>query len=324
MNCFIRVILLLLISISAYGQDPHLMLYFDINKTLIASDKKQNKTAEDTLNELLASQWHGCWDTSIQEPISYISYINQVVVPGSKSDPDLYKQRKAYYHHFVEDLREKNHPLYEEVASAYHQALEKLNQTQSDVFSSFYRLLDKLEEEQQSYTVILRSYGSEVFEIAEEINAFAQPLFHHFGILKEGKLSIGNQIEENLSEIYKELYSSKHIAIRDDYDYWERHQYQTPYSKSFLLDPNNDEILEIFFDDNILLDNQEINIVAPIDINTNQIMSIKDLAQRGQVVAVDTLEAIVNDQYFIERVQEALSNKNNKQQGWEALTSFRD
>lgn len=310
MKLFIKCIFSILFTLSLYGQDPHLMLYFDMNKTLIASDQLQGKSEEDILNEILASQWKSCWDTTIQEPITYIEYVKQVVVPGPANDPELHQKRQFHYHHFIDDLQERNHPLYQEIATIYHQALDKLYSSPSLVFPSFYQLLNKLEAEQRSYTIILRSFGSEVFEIADKINTTFKPLFHHYGNFKQGTLTVDDQQQgSNLSEVYQMLHSLSHMAIRDDYDYWDQGEFRTPFGKPFLLNQSNNDVLEIFFDDHINLNTQETNIIAPIDIQTGQTIPTEKLVRSGQVVRVNTLEAILNDDYFIKHVQRALTTR---------------
>lgn len=56
MKLIIRLfVTFLVISTSLFSEDSlHLILYFDINKTLIASDKAGNKSVTDVINELLA------------------------------------------------------------------------------------------------------------------------------------------------------------------------------------------------------------------------------------------------------------------------------
>lgn len=85
------------------------------------------------------------------------------------------------------------------------------------------------------------------------------------------------------------------------------HQGSAEQGKPFYFNSEDQEILSIFFDDNIG-DSDEKNIIAPLDIATGEKVSIKTLLESKQAVGVDTLEAILNQSYYIERLQEALSN----------------
>jgi hypothetical protein len=111
------------VSIPLFSETaPHLILYFDINKTLIASDKAGNKSVEDVLNELLAEKYQFCWDESLQEPMTFNEYVDKVLLPGAKHHPELRNQRKFYLQHFINYLREHDHPLYQMALQDYETA----------------------------------------------------------------------------------------------------------------------------------------------------------------------------------------------------------
>jgi hypothetical protein len=285
------------------------MLHFDINKTLIATDRAGGKSIENVLNGALASKYKYRWDTTIAEPISYEIYIREILLPGPEHDLELKERRKVYLTHFVDYLKEQNHLLYPEVENIYKIALEKLKNT-GNVFPSFYQLLKRLDQEKISYTLFLRSFGSEVFEIAEEINEGCGNIFMNSGSFIEGKLVVADEIVGNdAPEIYEVLNRSSHMAIQDDWKYWITGETANSFGKPFIIDQNDPSILGIFFDDNIDLSNTEKNIIAPIDVSTGLLIPIEELAKRNQVVCVDTLNAILDDNYFVELVNQALRDQ---------------
>jgi hypothetical protein len=300
-----------MIVLPVFCETPHLMLYFDVNKTLIATDKAGGKSLENVLNGALASKYKYRWDATITEPVSYENYIRDNLLPGPAHDLELKKKRKAYLDHFVDYLEEQNHPLYPEVQSIYAIALEKLKNSKESVFPSFYQLLKRLDQEKISYTLFLRSFGSELFEIAEEINTVCGNIFMNSGSFIEGRLVIAGEIVGNdISEIYAVLRSSTHMEIQDDWKYWMSGETASAFGKPFIIDQSDPSILGIFFDDNIDLNNTEKNIIAPIDVSSKLPISIQELIKRNQLVCVDTLNAILNDNYFVELVNQALSEHN--------------
>ncbi len=111
---------------------------------------------------------------------------------------------------------------------------------------------------------------------------------------------------ENSYAIYSQLQHIGHIAIHDDWSYWSAHGMAARQGKPFYIDRDDAETLTIFFDDNIIEDDQIKNIISPLDAHTGEVISIEDLVESGQAVRVDTLEAILNDDYYIDRVKEAL------------------
>ncbi len=298
--------ILILIGSVTYAE-PHLLLNFDINKTLIAQDKATNKSVEDTLNQLLAEKTKACWDDTLLEPISYQRYVG-ILLPGREDDLPLKKRRLEYLNHFVDHLKDQNHLLYQEVASTYHTALNILQESGGKVFPSFYRLINELDKKDISYSIILRSYGVEVFEVAEEIKLFQNKVFSRFGTFREGKLSTmeSEKMHEEPYAVYEVLRSSGHLAIQDDWKHWVKGKMEGKYGKPFYIDQEDPDTISFFFDDNIYLDDRKENIVAPINAKTGEVIPISSLITSSQIVSVDTLEAILDENYFLDLIEKAL------------------
>lgn len=285
---------------------PHLLLYFDINKTLIASDKAGNKSTENILNELLAEKYVAKWDPSLTEPISFATYIHERIVPGSQNDRQHREKAHRYLHHFMDYLKEYNHPLYPSVLQEYKTLLTALDSMQGRVFASFYRLLAYLDQQEISYSIILRSFGEEVLEVKEEIAQTYPLIFSHAGTFQQGKLIFEG--EENAVEaeaIYLKLRNVKHAAIQDDWNYWNEHGMALGYGKPFYIDRTDQEILSIFFDDNVCLDASN-QIISPLDATTGEVLLLEELIDYRQIVAVDTIQAIFDVDYYKNKVEEAI------------------
>lgn len=309
MKYILRIFLVLLtVSMPLFGKDtPHLILYFDINKTLIASDKAGNKSVEDTLNELLAEQYKACWNESLQEEMTFDEYVHEVLVPGPRDSQELKTQRRLYLQHFIDYLYEQNHPLYKTALEDYETALMTLNTSQGMVFPSFYSLLNDLNKKDISYSIILRSFGDEVFEVKTEINRVHKMMFNQMAKFREGKLLLEeSELIENPWKIYNQLRHIKHIAIHDDWNYWNSHGEFAKQGKPFYINKEDTHTLSIFFDDNIRENDSIKNIIAPLDAKTGELIPIEALILSGQAVRVDTLKAILNDDYYINCIEEAI------------------
>lgn len=182
------------------------------------------------------------------------------------------------------------------------------------MFYSFYHLVNHLDQQQIPYTIILRSFGSEVFEIADEISLKSNTKISHKGYFREGTLYVDNErVGNNPTEIYEKFKSLSHIAIHDDWEYWVKGEKKIQFGKPFIFDLNDEFFLSIFFDDNIVLDKSDDNIVCPIDIKGHK-PSIGDLAEKNQVFVIDTLDAILKDDYFINLINrgESFSHEINE------------
>ncbi len=132
-----------------------------------------------------------------------------------------------------------------------------------------------------------------------------EPLCH----FRKGTFHSPVKVTEDLPEIYTHMRHSGHLAIQEDYEHWAGHGLVGKYGKLFLMDPEDSETISLFFDDHIRFEDPslEINIVAPVDINTGQFIPIGDLIQSGHVNRVDTLRALLDIDYFFNFVARVLS-----------------
>ncbi|MFI0435668.1 MAG: hypothetical protein ACH350_08105 [Parachlamydiaceae bacterium] len=303
------LILLFLITIAldlhADSITPHLILNFDVNKTLIASDKTENKSIEDVMNEMLSRKYSACWDDTVTEPITFDRYVRTVMMPGEEHDANLKIARLLPLTHFIDFLLERNHPLYSIVAEEFNHLVKQLRDVH--IFPAFYRLIAELDRRGISYTLFLRSFGREVFEIKEEMNATLSQRFEVEGMFRQGVLYLnGQEPIETAEEIYAFFSSKKHAAIHDDWHYWMKGEMYAEYGKPFYLDLEDRNTLALFFDDNIKVDSFEKNIIGPLSRSTGESLSISSLLKSNQMIFVDTIEAILNENYFIEKIDQAL------------------
>jgi hypothetical protein len=286
------------------AEDRRLILYFDINKTLIATDKATNKTLNDVLNELLSEKYVAKWDEKEELPISFEAYARKIT--SSRNEEIAFKQN------FIPYLEKNCHELFPKVLRDYESALEVLNSSQKNVFPSFYALLDYLDKEKINYSIILRSFGVEVLEVKEEIETL-HPMTMAVGKFQNGVLIENGQTIDQVETIYQHLKSLGHAAIQDDWSYWNAHHEASAQGKPFLVDLKDSETLPIFFDDNIRLDSSRKNIIAPLNALNGELLPIEVLSELKYVVRVKALEAILDRDYYINHVKEALSIKQSKE-----------
>ena len=287
-------------------QSPHLILHFDINKTLIASDKTENKSIEDVINELLSRKYSACWEETLQEPLTFDAYVSTVLLPGAEHDVKLKEERLAYLVHFIDYLHKQNHPLYQTVLEEFTLVLDTLKKAEGNVFPSFYRLIFELNENGIPFTLFLRSFGKEVFEVTNEINSVFKGLFKMNGMFRKGILYLDGKEALSESQVLYDFFCSKeNAAIRDDWSYWMEGEMEARYGKPIYIDQEDRTVLTLFFDDNIKTGHSVKNIISPIDPKTGEFISIAHLIQSKQVFSVNTLEAILNEHYYLDLVQEA-------------------
>jgi hypothetical protein len=311
----IRYIILLLItfSVSLFGDVPHLILNFDINKTLIASDKMTNKSVPEVLNELLAKKYVAKWDKSLDKPISFEDYVDNVLFPASLENVLSGLLRRYSKQHFIDYLRHNSHPLYLDVLKDYQTAEAALQDPDRKVFASFYHLVDALDKRGISYSIVLRSFGAEVDDVKNEINQNVKELFLHTGKFHQTQLFLDNGTSfDNPTAIYQELRHLGHLAIQDDWNHWSTHDCASAYSKPFYVDRQDSNTLSLFFDDNISMKSTDKNIIGPIDPVTGEHYPVDAFITTGQAIPVDTLRAILDPDYFLNCVDAAIEKKDKE------------
>lgn len=299
---------LFFIFITAFlNAEPHLILHFDINKTIIATDSVNKKTVEEILNELLSLKYCDCWEKNVKSPISFANYVKEYLVPGSDQDPHIQNLRRFHLAHFLDYLKDNAHPHYQQAYLEYQRAFKSLKECETHIFPSFYTLLADLDKNNISYTIILRSFGNEISLVTNEINKTYKVMFQRTAKFREGKFTFDdNEMWIECPQIiYQTLLKNTHLAIHDDWTYWNRHNKSALKGKPFLIERDDPSVLSIFFDDNIC-HQSDINIIAPYDIAKRELIPIPELIESGHAICVDTLQAINDKNYFVDLLHKTL------------------
>lgn len=187
---------------------PHVLLYLDVNKTLIMHDPVQGKALEHILNDLLTEralgrvvedesgekQWRWDGHSALQkreqvEPgsVSYGAFLRQKF-PLS-SDPQTAKHNKHMRKVLRKDFTARDHAgegLVEEHKELLKHLLlpaaeeEKRRQAGLDespycfIVPAFFRLLQYLQRKQVQFNIIFRTFGDDLHRVAQEFNCFCE------------------------------------------------------------------------------------------------------------------------------------------------------
>jgi len=290
----------LLISWTAHGmQKKHLRIHFDINKTIIATDAVQDKNLESTINGIIAECMEAAWDSKHTQ--SYYAYATAQVAQENpslaKTDETFKKKRSERLEQFVTHLQQYPTHLkqYEDDKASMMRILQGEGLV---IFPSFYKTLAWLETEYpQQYSIYLRTFGTDLPKVVPAIQ-------------KNTTLQFANQ-NANLTEVISRaaLLSTissahtSHWAIRDDYGYWKSKTFQAVGGKPFSIDLNNPHHVSMFFDDNA--NDQDKPIIYPFSAN-GDLEDTNELLKTGHIVAVNPKEAILDENYFINKIKAVL------------------
>lgn len=285
---------------------PKVLLHLDINKTLIAEDLTTNKTMEYTISNALAEKTVYKWSDDLK-PMSYRDYVSCVLAPGDKV-----KQREIVAS-FIPFLETTDYSERARVRKIYDQVMQKMQDAY--LVPSFVRLIQVMQEEDIPFRIILRTFGGDIRigKITQEINKLLKRgAIEHSGRFTNGQLTITDETNciqtfEKVDEIYRYFRDAQgHIAIQDDWNRWHEDDERARSAKPFIFDPKDKQIVSIFFDDNINEDTgSEYNIIYPMDTNGSP-KALDKLLNRNVFVA-DIIEAILDENYFVDRVNQSLS-----------------
>ena len=99
------------------------------------------------------------------------------------------------------------------------------------------------------------------------------------------------------------------VIISDDFEYWFKHGELKEYGKIMFIDPDNEKVHPIFFDD--CINDDDKSIVDCWNIKTGVTMSNKETINK-YIFKVYPIEAVCDEFYFLNKVKEAETNRKNK------------
>mmetsp|Transcript_7937 Transcript_7937/g.21033 ORF Transcript_7937/g.21033 Transcript_7937/m.21033 type:complete len:342 (-) Transcript_7937:1283-2308(-) len=166
--------------------ERELVLHFDVNKTILMSDLVQDKSSAAVLNELLADNTFGRYDSqsgswtasdveqraaSAGSPSEVITYSNYVRRHRS-GEADMLREHFTQAGQPGEALRAELMRL-EALLAAQPEAVAKAS-PQIQLAPSIYFLLDCLVESKRSFKFIIRTFGTDAAEVCKALTAYAR------------------------------------------------------------------------------------------------------------------------------------------------------
>ena len=288
-----------------------LVLYFDLNKTLLATDVASGKTQDMVLNNILSEQYQSCWEEGMEQTMSFYDYVKEYLVPGEKFDPEVKSARTQLSGNFVSWLKEHRHPLYKEV----HDHVQRLQKALvgHTVFPSFFRLLDVLNQVHCQAHIVLRTFGEDLEDTVACIEKTVPEIKFSFKGRFSKREFHGEDVQtEDLRQVLAYFLKHTYSAVQDDYHYWHGNREHYSFSKPLLFNEKDSSQHCMFFDDNVKCQPcVPKNIVAPISVNTGAVSeeAYAGFIERRQIVQVNTVEAIGDINYYVKEVLSSIKEK---------------
>lgn len=298
-------------SFSEYLSDKHLIVYLDINGTIVGYDSGAGRSGlvENYCKTMLAEGFRAEWEKGRPQE-TYKEYIRGKIT--GKDAFEVRKKRKEVCGNMVDDLAKRNHPY-------ALQAQEKLDQLKaaaaaSSVFESFPKLLDFLSEQKVSHTIVLRTMGIDGGKVQRYLNKnYPQMKF------RPGIMNGAGEFEyldakgmlckcKTLEEFHALMENSKgvHWSIKDNWSRWNQNGQLSLYGKPFPYNPASMKSISIFADDNVgqAAHPKEWSVLAPYDLQKKKFVGTN--AARDHIIGVTAMDAALNPQYYVEQISDRI------------------
>lgn len=209
-----------------------LVLHFDINKTIIMTDKAQDSDMTQMINMLLSECAWGrlepgpMWvpvgrlatDRPASDPqlMSYRIFLDSFLLPFKVGEgPAIEAMNTA-----IKSDRQKLKRIFTEAGQpgdmfrgVFQKLFDKLTHAptagiQQRILPSFFELLKHLQSQGRDFTIVFRSFGADVAEVVEEMNAFATGQHPSYPEVRmdgsDGQTDLRMSMPQNVGAFYRE------------------------------------------------------------------------------------------------------------------------
>lgn len=313
-----------------------IVLFFDINSTILADDKSSLLTLEDALNIHLAST---VWTKPDEKPPRFNLRLFGGPT-GSKgsdgNDDDVISGYKYYKREMPADHKQylKSFSATKE-GSEYAYFHNLLLQTLHDrppmsIFDSFFATLAWLRDvaapEGYAWCVCLRTYGDDLPFLLQKVRDFAQgsfPVADTYAALSLSETGVSLKVNSNSDgagttltseqDVVEWLYSREGvIGVKDDYFYWRDHAFATEFGKPIWV-PHSQRTLyiPIFFDDNYRFGSDNSILDVRVQQQQHEGGPFVSVFRDGAFVEPRERSMAVTERVCVKaRMFEAISNRN--------------
>lgn len=299
----VNEVLPLLINPMRLAFKPHLLLYVDINGTIMLADPVSGKDTLAAINELLAKKFSAVWGEHSSEKMTYREYVETFLCPGNSQNLDVKKSRIDFYRNFIPYLKQSQHELLAEVQAEYQKYYAIYGNTKDNVMPSFIFLIQYLDDNAIPYSIILKTFGVDLQPVVDELEAKTSLKFNRgMSVTEEGYVRIGDTILKEPEDMLAYHVPGRHYACQDNYDRWEALKFSYAGGKPF---PIGNGKLSVMLEDHSL-DKKILQVVCDKKLGLGCVDQKKlqsDLIKLGRIVAVETSKASLEMNYFIEKIQ---------------------
>lgn len=306
-----------MMSLKNFASAQSVVLYFDVNKTILMEDKASGKTEDQVILGMLAENYEPFfvdW-TGEGKKESYYQYITKVLKKGYKGQSFKKQRNHAIKSKFLPALNKLDPVLFAE-AEQLRLKLQSLLRNSSqhhglvDAFVKFLKAWDLwCGQSPNACKLVIRTFGHDIDQVLEGIKKITGRDLRvaRAHITVEGDLSVSTKEVHPLSnmQLYIVQSSSDYHFIQDNYGHWKAGSFQSQHGKPF---PLSEDTLSLFFDDNVegAERGDQKDIVHPFD-ESGQFVAPAQLIKEGVLIPVSPLQVCLDEDYFIKKIRPYLA-----------------
>jgi len=339
-------------------KDTHLVIHLDINETILIGDNAGGDTSEESLHKILAKSafvripdasvpleeqepkyW---WDGSlIQESYSLEDSVPSLFTGWSWPEGCCPYYRTKYKEH-AKRFANYHGSIYKETYSKLKEAISWTSHGDHDIFQkhdvlhhllpALFQTLEALSSLDRPYSIVFRTMGSDLSDIASAVNVFASgghPAYPSFRdpslVLPSDQLYVGRWKEgSNFNDAVYQLWQgdsllanddqealdilhqNKIVGIQDDYHFWNKNNYAPWSGKPVWKLSGQQSFHHVLFDDNIHnLDDDSIACIRHQceDGTFVSLSGAEVLMEQGiHLVRVPTVDVVLDANWFVSKL----------------------
>ena len=209
-----------------------------------------------------------------------------------------------------------------------------------NIVPSFYKLLDHLYESEREFAIVFRTFGGDGHVVLQATSDFLMGRLgkakhpqeahasdlpvkspaHEVNFSKGEIVRSRNQISikcpkdhlklSKLFDIYKYFSQTNHVKLFvDDYEWWKSQNFNSLAAKPLLIDPADDSVHHIMFDDNFRSWEPDDSIVNLLLAKDGSFCSVDPATLEDVcVVKADLYQSICNRNFFIDKIDQCERN----------------
>ena len=265
------------------------VIYLDVNGTIMAADQAQGKTTQDYVNIEFAKHIKGIWQQHGQE-MSFREFVETQVLKGNGAERRIKDARNTIYKNFMTSEYAHDHPDIDSLRAEHKRYTDIAQAMDNLLFPSFWHLVDWAQDKPY-VRLVFRTFGHDIPDIKEILATRGYQMSNIMAYDEQGHLIQDGQVVD-VSQMWRDPFN----AVHDNHKRWHENGESESFAKPFAQPEKG---VGIFFDDNAKVK----HIIAPGNGATRN-----QLLESGHIVAVRTLQALTDPDYFIGYVDKIMKD----------------